>query len=131
MRSTTLRPSDYTGILEILERAYDDPNKVYNARQKLYGYKQTNKDFSTFIAEFQRLALEGDMTDESLTPLLEQSISSELRTIIKYRPPPNRNDFYELRKHLQVLKHDDQFYSTPRPQTTRPTTPRLNSPLPT
>ena len=45
-------------------------------------YRQTNKDFSVFLAEFQRLGLEAEMTDKSLATLLEQAVSKELKGML-------------------------------------------------
>ncbi|KXL51081.1 MAG: hypothetical protein FE78DRAFT_126726, partial [Acidomyces sp. 'richmondensis'] len=44
---------DYGDILDILERAYGDPNRVNIARIKLFRLRQANKEFSVFFAEFQ------------------------------------------------------------------------------
>jgi hypothetical protein len=43
---------DYSEILKILERAYRDPNYVQNTRSELFRFKQTNKEFAAFFAEF-------------------------------------------------------------------------------
>jgi len=40
---------DYPDILEILERAYGDPDRVNTARTELFRFKQTNKEFSIFF----------------------------------------------------------------------------------
>ncbi|KAG0158414.1 hypothetical protein PDIDSM_5928 [Penicillium digitatum] len=53
--------NDFTDILDILERAFGDPNRARNARNELYRLRQGNKEFSLFFAEFQRLAMEGEM----------------------------------------------------------------------
>ena len=46
-------------------------NCVQNTRSELFRFKQTNKEFASFFAEFQRLGLEAEMNDESLSTLLE------------------------------------------------------------
>ena len=66
---------DYEDILDILDRAFGDPNRVNNACNKLFRFRQNNKEFGLFFAEFQRLALEGEMPEETLSILLEQSIN--------------------------------------------------------
>ncbi|KAG8672828.1 hypothetical protein FPOAC1_006120 [Fusarium poae] len=60
---------DYQDIIDLLERAFGDPNRINNARAELFRLRQTHKDFSTFFAEFQRLALEGEMSEEALPTL--------------------------------------------------------------
>ena len=62
--------TDYKDILNILERAFGDPNRVRNARNELFRLRQGNKGFSVFFAEFQRLALEGEMPETALPTLL-------------------------------------------------------------
>ena len=63
--------NDYLQVLKILEQAYRDPNRVQNTRSELFHFKQTNKEFASFFAEFQRLGLEAEMNNESLSTLLE------------------------------------------------------------
>jgi hypothetical protein len=71
IRNGVCRLDDYSEILKILERAYGDPNRVQNTRSELFRFKQTNKEFAAFFAEFQRLGLEAEMNDESLATLLD------------------------------------------------------------
>jgi hypothetical protein len=70
--------NNYSEILKILERAYRDPNRVQNTCSELFCFKQTNKEFAAFFAEFQRLGLEAEMNYKSLATLLEQAVSNEL-----------------------------------------------------
>ena len=117
-----MQPTDYPGILTILDRAYRDPNRVQNARNKLFQYKQAHREFSVFFAEFQRLGLEGEMTKESLSTLLEHAGSYELKGMLKHSPPPSR-DFFKLATYMQELKNRDRFYSTKSPSFLSHTTP--------
>ncbi|KAG0154713.1 hypothetical protein PDIDSM_281 [Penicillium digitatum] len=73
--------NDFTDILDILERAFGDPNRARNARNELYRLRQGNKEFSLFFAEFQRLAMEGEMHNEALPTMLEQAINREMKGI--------------------------------------------------
>jgi hypothetical protein len=109
---------DYEEILQLLERAYGDPNRVNNARSELFRYRQTNKEFSVFLAEFQRLGLEAEMTHESLSTLLEQAVSKELRAMLVHNPPPNR-EYPALCAFLQELDNRRQYYdqTLPAPRT--------------
>jgi hypothetical protein len=127
--------SDYPDILDILERAYGDPNRVNNARTELFRFKQTNKEFSTFFAEFQRLGLEAEMTEESLSALLEQAVSQEVKEMLVHSPPTSRK-YLDLAAHLQDLENRRRYYSRPAPPATptrpvsfaRPVSPALTSP---
>lgn len=101
---------DYGDILDILERAYGDPNRVNTARTKLFRFKQANKEFSVFFAEFQRLGLEAEMTDESLATLLEQAVSKEIKGMLVHSPPPSRQ-YLALASHLQDLENRHRYYN--------------------
>lgn len=101
--------SDYEEILDHLEHAFGDPNRVNNARSELFRLRQANKDFSIFFAEFQRLALEGEMSEDSLPVLLEQAINRELRAMLIHHEPPSRQ-YHNFAKFLQGLENRRQHY---------------------
>lgn len=103
------RLSDYEAILELLDRAFGDPNRVNNAQNELFRLRQGNKEFSTFFAEFQRLALEGEMSEESLPILLEQAINRELRAMLLHHEPPNRQ-YHDFARFLQNLENRRVYY---------------------
>jgi hypothetical protein len=124
--------SDYDKILDQLDRAFGDPNLVNNARNDLFRLRQSNRDFSTFFAEFQRLALEGQMSEEALPTLLEQAISRELRSMLLHHEPPSR-EYHQYAAFLQNLENRRQrfnqavptpgrSYTAPAPSTNRPQT---------
>lgn len=109
----TCRMRDYNEILDLLDRAYGDPNRVSNARKELYQLRQTNKEFGSFFAEFQRLALEGGMPEDALSTMLEYAVNRELRGMLLHNPPPTR-EYHEFAKFLQELENRRcQFDNTP------------------
>ncbi|KAG0152773.1 hypothetical protein PDIDSM_2578 [Penicillium digitatum] len=67
--------NDFTDILDILERAFGDPK---------------DKEFSLFFAEFQRLAMEGEMHNEALPTMLEQAINREMKGMLLHHEPLGR-----------------------------------------
>lgn len=75
---------DYTDILDLLSLAFGDPNLRRTARSELFKLRQTNKEFSVHIAEFQRLAAESETPPAHLIDLLEESLSQELRSMLKH-----------------------------------------------
>jgi hypothetical protein len=109
---------DYDQILNTLTRAFGDPNLINNARNDLFRLRQTNKDFSSFFAEFQRLALEGEMAEETLPTLLEQAISRELRSMLLHHDPPNRN-YHQYAAFLQDLENRRRRFDQPAPAPTK------------
>ncbi|CAJ2512146.1 Uu.00g051610.m01.CDS01 [Anthostomella pinea] len=92
--------------LAYLENAFRDPDRIQNAQNKLYQLKQRNQDFSIFFSEFQCLALEGEMPEDALTPLLFQGISRELQDMLLHSPTPSRR-YRDYANHLQAL--DNRF----------------------
>ena len=107
---------DYPEMLQYLEDAFGDPDRVQNAQNKLYQLKQKNLDFSVYYAEFQRLALEGEMPEEALVPLLFQGISRELQDMLLHNPPKSRQ-YKTYAGHLQELdnryrQHQQQISRT-------------------
>jgi hypothetical protein len=85
--------------LNLIEEAFRDPNQVQNAQNVLYCLRQKNQDFSTFHAEFERLALEGEMIEASLGTLLMQNISFELYEMLLHTPTPSK-EYRPLVRHL-------------------------------
>jgi hypothetical protein len=96
--------TDYEDILRLLERAYGDPNRVRNAQRDLFTYRQTNKEFSVFFAEFQRLAIESELPEAALPTILEQAISKELRNQLMYVSASERDALQDYRNLAQLLQ---------------------------
>jgi hypothetical protein len=94
--------SDFEDILNLMEEAFGDPDRVQNAQNALYRLRQKNQDFSTFHAEFERLALEGEMIEASLGTLLMQNISFELHEMLLHTPAPSK-EYRPLVRYLQEL----------------------------
>lgn len=118
--------TDYPQMLNYLENAFGDPDRVQNAQNRLYRLRQTHQDFSSYFSEFQRLALEGEMPDGALTPLLFQGISRELQDMLLHSPAPSR-EFQAYANHLQMLdnryrQHQQQIGRPREPWTAKRTT---------
>lgn len=94
--------TDYEEILSLMEDAFGDPDRVQNAQNELFRLRQKNNDFSTFYAEFERLALEGEMPESARALLLMQNTSSELHDMLLHAPAPSK-EYRPLVKHLQEL----------------------------
>ncbi|ODM21688.1 hypothetical protein SI65_02532 [Aspergillus cristatus] len=127
---------DYEEILKILDRAFGDPNRVNNARNELFRLRQANKEFGMFFAEFQRLALEGEMSEDVLPTLLEQAINRELRGMLMHNEPPNR-EYHQFANFLQDLENRRRHYENNSPpaartyaSATKPTNPVRPTELP-
>lgn len=116
---------DYTDVLKLLRLAFGDPNLRRTARNELFKVRQTNKEFSTHIAEFQRLAAESETPPEHRIDLLEESLSQELRSMLKHLPPPDES--YEcLVNHLRMLDNRLRTFDSPNTRG-RPSQPRATT----
>lgn len=93
---------DYPQMLEYLERAFGDPDRTQNAQNRLFQWKQKNLDFTAYLSEFQRLALEAEMPESALVPLLFQGISRELQDMLLHSPAPS-TEYTSYVNHLQAL----------------------------
>jgi hypothetical protein len=138
---------DYEEILEILDKAFGDPNRVANARKDLFALHQKNQEFSLFYAEFQRLAMDGNMPEDSLKTILEQAVSRELQGQLAavsalLSPDQSYTEFVHLLQKLENSRryHLPHQYSVPKtyasvlkpaPVTTRPVQLTPRSTLPT
>lgn len=93
---------DFAQMLEYLEKAFGDPDRIQNAQNRLFTWKQRNLDFTAYLSEFQRLALEAEMPENALVPLLFQGISRELQDMLLHSPAPS-TDYTAYVNHLQNL----------------------------
>lgn len=113
--------ADYGDILTLLKNAYGDPDTTRTARRELHKLRQRNSDFSTFFAEFQRLAIDARMSTEVLPTIMEDAISRELyERLMNNGPVPT--EYHELTALLQELdnrrlrvEHRNNTFSRPRP----------------
>jgi hypothetical protein len=125
---------DYQSILDILSRAFADPDRAATDRRKLQRLRQANKEFAVFFAEFQRLALSSQYPEGDLAELLEDNISAELAEMLLNNPPPSR-EYHAFANHLQDLenrrtRYRERHSSRYTPKRTIPMS-RVFSPSPT
>ncbi|GKU11187.1 unnamed protein product, partial [Fusarium langsethiae] len=132
-RDGICRLSDYQDVLDILQKAYGDPNESRTARRKLDSIKQGNRDFSAFHAEFQSLSIDSGLQGDVLAAPLEKAVSKELSDMLLYNPPADYryktlvSHFQELDTRLREHRERTRLHSFRRPTTTpstRPTHPQ-------
>ena len=119
---------DYPEMLEYLERAFGDPDRTQNAQNKLFQLRQKHLDFSTYYAEFQRLALEAEMPESALVPLLFQGISRELQDMLLHNPAPS-SEYTAYATHLQTL--DNRYRQHQQQMSRNRNNTRLSTPTAT
>jgi len=108
--STYSQFPDYTDVLELLDKAFGDPNEADTARRDLLRFKQNNRDFNTFIAEFQRLAVESKYPKDALPTMLEDKLSLEMQALLKVMPPAS-TEYHAFIQHLQELDRRNQKFA--------------------
>jgi hypothetical protein len=101
-RNGICRLSDYHEVLDILQKAYGDPNEARTARRELDSIKQGNRDFSTFYAEFQSLSVDSGLEGDFLAAPLEKAVSKELSDMLLHNPPADYS-YDTLVSHFQEL----------------------------
>lgn len=80
LRASTTNPfllaSD---MYDVLEKVFGDPNRKQTARNEFRLLRQTNKDFNIFWADFQRLAADAEMPEDTLIDELQYKVSNEIQ----------------------------------------------------
>ena len=111
-------------LLEYLESAFGDSDKVRNAQRSLLALRQKNRPFSEYYAEFQRLAPETGFNDAAKLSALLEGLSVELKTVAAYRDMPDT-----LKDIVPVLqKSDNQLRALAQTGSTRTPTQAHRSP---
>jgi hypothetical protein len=92
---------DMNEMWEVLDGAYDDPDRKGTAERELRKLKQTNREFSTYLAEFQRLMAELQWDTPAKRVALLHGISEELKDLLlSYDEPENYNALTRLLQRL-------------------------------
>lgn len=110
---------DYQAILRVLERAFGDPNRINNARKELFRLRRSNREFGTFYAEFQRLALEVEVNEESQLTLLQDAVSRELKNHLISVDLPDLN-VHGCAEYFQNLENRRRYYQQSAEPAMRP-----------
>jgi hypothetical protein len=74
--------TDVPAVITVLETAFGNPNHVATAEWKLEGLKQTNCDFSTYYAEFQRYMANVQCNDLTKHTALMRGLNNEIKDVL-------------------------------------------------
>ena len=88
----------FTEFEKFLNNNFDDPDPKGTAQIALRSLRQKNRDFPTYLAEFNRYAPDTDYNKEALRSSLEAGISDKLKHIIIHQDRPA--SFEALKKSL-------------------------------
>ena len=76
---TAVRPTSAEALL-ILQRAFGDPDRKGTAQRTITTLRQKNKEFASYLAEFQRHIEYTEWNDEAKKSALLAGLSTELKT---------------------------------------------------
>ena len=112
---------DMNEMWEVLDGAYDDPDRKGTAERELRKLKQTNREFSAYLADFQRLMAELQWDTPAKRVALLHGISEELKDLLlSYDEPENYNALTRLLQRLdsklrtRAAEKKNRFPTPPR-----------------
>jgi len=117
---------DVDALITILENAFGDPDRVATAERELNKLRQTNREFSLYYAEFQRLVAELDYNEAAKKNALRRGLSEELKDTLAQNPnqPEDLQQFVHLCNRLdnqirarKAEKRGDDYRPRPAPVT--------------
>jgi Retrotransposon gag protein len=109
-------------LVEVLETAFGDPDRVGSAERALENLRQNNRDFATYYAEFSRLIADVDWkSDPAIRHALKRGLSLELRQeLVHHDIPESLTGFVRLCQKLDNRLRAFEAEQRPRPSS-RPT----------
>ena len=97
---------DLPALVQPLEAAFGDPDRVATAEQKMREIKQKNRKFSQYYAEFQVITADLDWNPSALRAALRKGLSEEMNDSFTYSDIPE-----ELPAFVTVCqKRDNQIW---------------------
>ena len=89
-------------LITLLENAFGDPDRVRTAERNLQNLCQKNRNFSDYLADFQRYAAEVSWNDAAKRTSLYEGLSTELKDALVTLDTPD-----ELDQYIILLKRVD------------------------
>jgi len=89
-------------LITLLENAFGDPDRVRTAERNLESLRQKNRNFSDYLADFQRYAPEVSWNDAAKRTSLYGGLSAELKDALVTLDTPD-----ELDQYIILLKRVD------------------------
>jgi len=125
---------DLTAILQLLEAAFGDPDRVATAERNIREIKQKNREFSQYYAEFQVIAADLDCNPSALRNALSSGLTIEMKdSFIHTDMPEELPAFVTLcQKWDNQIRHrkaENAAQHTWTTSTGSPSAPRVPAPL--
>ena len=76
---TTINFTNVMALLNVLKAAFGDPDRTGTAERKLESLKQTNRDISTYYAEFSRHVANTQWNDAAKKTTLSRGLSNKIK----------------------------------------------------
>ena len=89
-------------LITLLENAFGDPDRIRTAERNLQSLHQRNRNFSDYLADFQRYAAEESWNDAARRTSMYTGLSAELKDALVTLDTPD-----ELDQYIILLKHVD------------------------
>lgn len=104
-------------LISFLESTYGDCHKEQTAWRRLETMKQGKKGFLSHFAEFRRLVADTNLNDHAQIPILQRTLSDELRrAMVGVSVPSTLNEYANL-----ISKYDNDLrFLVPNRPTTQP-----------
>jgi len=122
-------------LITLLENAFGDPDRVRTAERNLQNLRQKNRNFSDYLADFQRYAAEVSWNDAAKRTSLYEGLSTELKDALVTLDTPDELDQYiillkrvdnKIRARAAERKGSSSTWRSPTTTTT--TTPKPAAP---
>jgi len=84
----TIGLEDLPALIQLLEAAFGDPDRIATAERKIREIKQKNHEFSQYYAEFQVIAADLDWNPSALRNALRIGLSEEMKDSFTYSDMP-------------------------------------------
>jgi hypothetical protein len=81
---------DVSVLINLLEKAFGDPDEVATTERNMREIKQKNRDFSLYYAEFQVIAADLDWNPSALRNALRSGLSEEMKHCFIYTDMPDK-----------------------------------------
>ncbi|ELR02722.1 hypothetical protein GMDG_05668 [Pseudogymnoascus destructans 20631-21] len=82
LRSTQNKFQTVEEMFEVLDRVFSDPDRHFTAQRAYRKLFQNKDNFATFWAEFQRLTVELDYSEETLIDDLHHKVNTKMQTAL-------------------------------------------------
>ena len=79
VQDTHINLANVAAVIQLLEEAFGDPDRVATAFRELAALRQKDREFSLYLADFQRIAADLTLGEQSKIEHLRSGLSNELK----------------------------------------------------